>query len=1403
MRTSKFADGIRGCTFGTLTIFVLQLLLVLQSVEALQIPRIIEHPIDTTVPRHEPATLNCKAEGIPQPSIQWYKDGAPLKILQGSHRIALPAGGLFFLKVVNSRRESDAGVYWCEARNENGIARSRNATLQVAVLREEFRLEPQHTRVAQGETVLLECGPPKGVPEPTLSWRKNGQKLDVEASKRIRVVDGGNLAIQDVRQTDEGQYQCIAKNLVGVRESATAFLKVHIKPFLIRGPHDQTVVEGASVTFQCRVGGDPMPDVLWRRSASGGNMPLDRVHILEDRSLRLENVILDDEGEYSCEADNAVGAISATGTLTVYSPPHLSIRPVPQVVEIPHDVSFECKSDGRPKPTTFWSIEGNRTLIFPGMSFDRFETTYTQESLTVLTIPQTTKADNDLVVVCNAVNAVGSISVRARLMVASQDDRPPPIIILGPTNQTLPAKSAAAMPCKAVGNPNPIISWYLDGNPVVPSERINVTENGTLLLRELEKSLDQGLYTCVASSRSGKSTWSAYLRVESPTNPNVNFYRAPEPSEFPSAPGKPQVYSVTNNSITISWLPSIKSGASDINGYLIEVFSSDMAKGWTTVPFKVSSTSYTYAPVSPNVSYIFIVRAENDQGLGIPSLMSDAVTIGREFNHGENINLSEAQATLSSDRVVNLLEANATNATSVRLVWEIINGQYVEGFYIYSREINSNGTYRTLTVLHGGGASACTINGLDKFTEYEFFLVPFFKSIQGRPSNSRSACTLEDVPLTPPINLEAVLLNTSAVYLKWDPPPNSTINGKLKNYHIIIRGYDMHNISKVLTNMTVDGEAPKLLLANLSAGVTYSVSIAASTRIGVGPYSIPSILRLDPHTKRLDHGYTRYPINHDYSHDILTQTWFIILLGSIIAIIVFLFGAIIIFRRIQFMKHSSLNNMHGNHAIGTVRKFPTLPLNPNGVWIDPGGGVWRQASDVTKEAITDYAQVTAAPTLPLPDYERLSPLNMPDYAEVAGCSSFKNDLGQTEPCYDNYGAYASTTLVGRSTQLFAQNQFDGKNVYSAPSAATGSGCHYNNFINQQHQQQLQPAAGVAASVSASSQYGLHGPQQLHSQHTLSHPHQQQIGVHDKRERDANGRPIGGGGSMKSQKMNIIENRMADMLNNLNQCSPSGPAASYGGMGSSYGGSTVSNLNTGSHCSLLPAGQPMAASSTMAMDVMSGMPVGSSAMGGSGSSSVPHTPLFGTIKRTAKYNKIGYNKDNKLNFGDNGRSVDQPLFVKSKYDGTWSSVPSSVTTASVSSINMINNSPYQQLHHLLPHHPHASGAHQQPPLSASPCPPPPPPPPPPTQPFAATQAPSVVSHFPSGHHLLSTAASFHGKEPSRSRKSPTRHGALTNNLDNHPIQDTNDAVNIVTNGQVAASGAMHSKYSTGYTKTENA
>lgn len=219
------------------------------------------------------------------------------------------------------------------------------------------------------------------------------------------------------------------------------------------------------------------------------------------------------------------------------APPQFAVKPKSQISDIGNEALFECQATGYPKPTLFWSIEGNRTLMFAGSRYDNIEINLTPEGRSVLSLSKVQRTDSGKIIVCSAVNSVGSVSSRVVLSITVHDDQPPPIIQYGPSNQTLPLKSMAVLPCRAIGQPPPVVSWYRDGIPVIQSARVNMSASGTLTLTDLHRDQDQGLYTCVASSRAGKSTWSAYLKLEVPTNPNIKFFRAPEATTYPSQPG--------------------------------------------------------------------------------------------------------------------------------------------------------------------------------------------------------------------------------------------------------------------------------------------------------------------------------------------------------------------------------------------------------------------------------------------------------------------------------------------------------------------------------------------------------------------------------------------------------------------------------------------------------------------------------------------------------------------------------------------------------------------------------------------------------------------------------------------------------------------------------------------------
>lgn len=417
-------------------------------------------------------------------------------------------------------------------------------------------------------------------------------------------------------------------------------------------------------------------------------------------------------------------------------------------------MKFQCQGQGSPPPFIFWSIEGDRSLIFTGSSNERYRAGTNPDGRSTLTLTNTTVQDSGTVVVCSAVNEAGSASARTRLTVTSKEDRPPPVIMRGPSNQTLPLKSMAVFSCEANGNPTPVISWYKDSIPVLSADRIEISDTGTLQISRLDK-IDEGTYTCVASSRIGKATWSGTLKVDVPTNPNIHFFRAPEAQMLPGPPGRPHVLNQSETSVTITWSRNNKIGSSSLIGYQVEIFGRevDTTPSWTVVGRKVQGTFFTQHLLTEGIPYTFLIRAENAHGLSPPSQLSEPVFVGpdssQNWGNPEVTVLSEARASLLSGNVVRLTEVLSLHPTSVKILWEIDESQqYVEGLYIYSIPLDGAPdlpkAYSMLTVLHTGGASGFTVNNLAKYSRYEFFLVPFFKTVEGRPSNSRQIRTAED-----------------------------------------------------------------------------------------------------------------------------------------------------------------------------------------------------------------------------------------------------------------------------------------------------------------------------------------------------------------------------------------------------------------------------------------------------------------------------------------------------------------------------------------------------------------------------------------------------------------------------------------------------------------------------------
>ncbi|XP_074455634.1 roundabout homolog 2 isoform X15 [Larus michahellis] len=803
-------------------------------------PRIVEHPSDVIVSKGEPTTLNCKAEGRPTPTIEWYKDGERVETDKDdprSHRMLLPSGSLFFLRIVHGRRSKpDEGSYVCVARNYLGEAVSRNASLEVALLRDDFRQNPTDVVVAAGEPAILECQPPRGHPEPTIYWKKDKVRID-DREERISI-RGGKLMISNTRKSDAGMYTCVGTNMVGERDSDPAELTVFERPTFLRRPINQVVLEEEAVDFRCQVQGDPTPTVRWKKDDA--DLPRGRYDIKDDYTLRIKKAMSTDEGTYTCIAENRVGKVEASATLTVrarpVAPPQFVVRPRDQIVAQGRTVTFPCETKGNPQPAVFWQKEGSQNLLFPNQPLQP-NSRYSVSPTGDLTITNIQRSDAGYYI-CQALTVAGSILAKAQLEVTDVlTDRPPPIILQGPVNQTLAVDGTALLKCKATGDPLPVISWLKEGFTFLSRDpRTSIQDQGTLQIKALRLS-DTGTYTCVATSSSGETSWSAVLEVTESGGAAVS--KNYDINDLPGPPSKPQVTDVTKNSVTLSWQPGTP-GSLPASAYIIEAFSQSVSNSWQTVANHVKSTLYTVRGLRPNTIYLFMVRAINSQGLSDPSPMSDPVRTQDISPPAQGVDHRQVQKELG-DVIVRLHNPVVLTPTTVQVTWTVDRqSQFIQGYRVMYRQTSglpSPAVWQNLEVKVPTERSAVLVS-LKKGVTYEIKVRPYFNEFQGMDSESKSARTTEEAPSAPPQSVTVLTVgnhNSTSISISWDPPPPDHQNGVIQEYKIWCLG----NETRFHINKTVDAAIRSVVIGGLYPGIQYRVEVAASTSAGVGVKSEP------------------------------------------------------------------------------------------------------------------------------------------------------------------------------------------------------------------------------------------------------------------------------------------------------------------------------------------------------------------------------------------------------------------------------------------------------------------------------------------------------------------------------------------------------------------------------------
>ncbi|XP_042186048.1 peroxidasin homolog isoform X2 [Oncorhynchus tshawytscha] len=361
--------------------------------------------------------------------------------------------------------------------------------------------EPQDVDVTSGNTVYFTCRA-EGNPKPQIIWLMNNNALNMHDDSRLNLLEDGTLMIQDTRETDQGVYQCMAKNVAGEVKTSQVTLRYFgapSRPSFVIQPQNTEVLVGESITLECSATGQPQPRVSWTK---GDRTPLPtdaRINTTPSGGLFIQHVVQADEGQYTCFASNNLDTIHATAHIIVQATPQFTVTPQDQSVLDGHTVDFTCEASGYPQPVIAWTRGGSP------LPQDRRHLVLSTGTLRIARVATHDEGQYE----CQAVSPLGTVRTTVQLNI---QQRVTPVFTNAPRDVTVESGTDVQIPCRAQGQPEPVLTWNKDGVQVTESGKFHIAPEGFLEVKDVGLA-DGGRYECVARNPIGYQSASMVLTV--------------------------------------------------------------------------------------------------------------------------------------------------------------------------------------------------------------------------------------------------------------------------------------------------------------------------------------------------------------------------------------------------------------------------------------------------------------------------------------------------------------------------------------------------------------------------------------------------------------------------------------------------------------------------------------------------------------------------------------------------------------------------------------------------------------------------------------------------------------------------------------------------------------------------